>query len=142
MKKNIKSKWIDRALIISPVYYTLCTNEEEFYRLMKHIKMPISDQPEFMIYDSGATTHSFKSEGKPIAIVTINLENDATFAEVCSMLAHEAVHIFQYILECMGEKNPSCEFEAYSIQMITQQLINEFERQGGIVNDKRRKRTL
>lgn len=125
----IKSKWIDRALIISPVYYTICTSEQEFYRLMKHIKMPISDQPEFISYGSGATTHSFKSDDKSIAIVTINIENDATNAELCSLIAHEAVHVFQYILECMGESKPSVEFEAYSIQMITMQLISEFERQ-------------
>ncbi len=125
----VKSKWIDRALIISPVCYTLCTNEKEFYRLMKQIKMPISEQTEFMINGSGATTHTFRTEDYPIAIVCTEIENDVTNAQMSAMLAHEAVHIFQYILECMGEVKPSTEFEAYSIQMITQQLILEYERQ-------------
>lgn len=125
----IKSKWLNPALIVSPVYYTLCTNEKDFYRIMKNLDMPISEQPEFMIYGSGATTHSFQTEGKPIAIVCINPDNGQDNAALCAILAHEAVHVFQYILECMGEKNPSVEFEAWSIQMLTQQLIAEYERQ-------------
>lgn len=123
------SKWIDRALIISPVYYTLCTDEKDFYKQMKYIRMPIKEQPEFMVEGSGATTHSFNcDDGRHVAIVCIGTDNK-NFGEVCSLLAHEAVHIFQFIRELMGEKNPSVEFEAYSIQMITQQLIIEYERQ-------------
>jgi hypothetical protein len=129
----VKSKWIDRALIISPVFYTLCTDEADFYRLMKNIKMPIVDQPEFMIAGSGATTHTFRTEEYPVAIVCMNLDNDATNAQLSAMIAHEAVHVFQYILECIGETDPSVEFEAYSIQMITQQLILEYERQRDLV---------
>ena len=132
----IKSKWIDKALIISPVCYTVCTNENEFYRLLKNLKMPISEQPEFFLSGYGAVTHSFKTENDAIAIVCLEIDNNVSNAQLSAMLAHEAVHIFQYILECMGEKNPSTEFEAYSIQMITQKLIIEYERQKNIY-DKR-----
>jgi hypothetical protein len=124
------SKWIDRALIISPVYYTLCTDEKDFYKQLKKINMPVSEQPEFNVDGAGATTHTFVgADREGYAIVCVPIRKDVTNAEMAAMIAHEAVHVFQYILKLMGEDNPSVEFEAYSIQMITLQLLSEYERQ-------------
>ena len=39
------------------------------------------------------------------------------------MLLHEAVHIWQIVKRRMGEREPSVEFEAYSIQAIAQDLL-------------------
>ena len=44
---------------------------------------------------------------------------------------HEAVHIFQRWCDDRGEHTPSHEFQAYSIQWISQELMEEFVRQTG-----------
>ena len=40
-----------------------------------------------------------------------------------SLIMHEAVHIWQQIRIMMAEKEPSLEFEAYSIQRIAEDLL-------------------
>lgn len=40
-----------------------------------------------------------------------------------SLLCHESIHIWQEIKLLMGEEKPSAEFEAYSIQLIFQDLL-------------------
>lgn len=48
---------------------------------------------------------------------------------IVGILAHEATHLWQRAKEYLGEKAPSAEFEAYSIQGFTQSLFEEFQRQ-------------
>ncbi|KCY47724.1 hypothetical protein J715_3367 [Acinetobacter baumannii 1571545] len=43
------------------------------------------------------------------------------------LLLHEAVHVWQKVKKLMGEKEPSSEFEAYSIQSIAQDLFKMYE---------------
>lgn len=50
------------------------------------------------------------------------------------MLTHEAVHIWQEIKLQLGEKEPSYEFEAYSIQNISQNLMEAYKRLEGKKN--------
>ncbi|MDC4442181.1 hypothetical protein OHV35_01985 [Acinetobacter baumannii] len=47
--------------------------------------------------------------------------------QVYGLLLHEAVHIWQIVKRRMGEREPSVEFEAYSIQAIAQDLFEMFE---------------
>ena len=43
-----------------------------------------------------------------------------------ALLVHEAVHVWQAFCEDIGEKSPSDEFEAYSIQSISYELMTAY----------------
>jgi hypothetical protein len=77
---------------------------------------------------SSATTHLFNAinGGRRCALICIRDYEKYSGIEVAGLLVHEAVHIWQEILRNIGEENPSEEFEAYSIQSISQNLMAEF----------------
>ena len=129
MKKQKGATWVDRTLFMSPVYIGLCTTEAQFRKELKRLNIPQSECPDWIPKsDMDAAVWHFiddKREEK-CAIVCVRKHKDTTNAEVFGMLAHEAVHVWQEIKLCIGEKEPSSEFEAYSIQSITQRLIEAY----------------
>lgn len=66
------------------------------------------------ISDAPASTLVYDDE----IIVFFNKKAEASPSEKMALLVHECVHVWQEIKERMGEKEPSSEFEAYSIQLI------------------------
>lgn len=124
----MRAAWCDRNLIKSPVYYTIATSEKIMQRELKRLKVP--DKFEHVSSGSDATTQSFTDEtGKQISIVCFYDHKSNPDLLNLSLIVHEAVHIWQKIRDSMGEKEPSAEFEAYSVQMISQELFLEFARQ-------------
>lgn len=93
---------------------------------LKRMKLPQHMWPPFLSTDhSNATTHWFEAPAghKPAAIVCMPERKGIEIEQYYSMLVHEAVHIFQSVCEYIGESGPSAEFEAYSIQAISQELM-------------------
>ena len=128
----MKAKWLNRLLVVSPCYIALCTTEKQFKALLKHLKIPKSSQPAFIAtWHSDATTHFFdnKEMMKVAAIVCIKHRDGTTQNQVSGLLVHEGMHIWQEVCRLYGEDNPSHEFEAYSVQNIFQNLLEEFTRQ-------------
>jgi len=121
------TEWLDRALIASPYYYRLCINEKDFHRELKRLKISQEQWPPFITKD--AATHFFEGGDRPLAIVTIGNAKGKSVPQLYAMLVHEAVHVWQDIKESLGEKSPSSEFEAYSIQALSQRLMESYERQ-------------
>ncbi|MGZ8172592.1 MAG: hypothetical protein ACXWT0_01690 [Methylobacter sp.] len=121
-------KWLDRALVISPYYYGLCQSEKVFEKELRRLKIPKPDWPDFIIPTANATVHFFthNDDNKSCAIVCLGDVTGRTANEVVGLLIHEAVHIWQAIRESIGERHPSAEFEAYSIQCIAQRLIEAY----------------
>lgn len=122
-------KWLSRELITNPLFIGLCTDEKDFQRALKKLKIPKNDQPDFLTSEhANATVHFFTRQGKEVAIVCIHKKQPKgiTRIQIDCLLVHEAVHIWQEIRERIGERNPSYEFEAYSIQSIAQDLIVAF----------------
>lgn len=121
------SVWLDRSLFRSPLYYALCTSQRLYDKELKRMKL--GSQPGILNDHSGATTNFMQNvDGKQCAIVCL-FNHSYDYEQIASLLAHEAVHIFQRIRENIGESSPSAEFEAYSIQAITQNLLYEYKRQ-------------
>lgn len=121
-------EWLNRRLLVSPISYALCLSEASFYKELQRLKIPPGDWGEFLILS--ATTHFFKTQKNEfIAIVTIGDRKRIPIIETYALLVHEAVHIWQEICEKMYERNPSIEFEAYSIQAISQDLMDSYARQ-------------
>ncbi len=61
------------------------------------------------------------------AVVQLGDTSERNLIEVYGLLLHKAVHVWQKIKKLMGEREPSVEFEAYSIQAIAQDLFKMYE---------------
>lgn len=120
--------WLNQALVVTPIPYTLQTTDAGYQKVLDLIGVPEEVRSDFVM-GAGATTHRYCNNNVDSLIVCIAPSKNVTKIQIYALLTHEAVHIWQYIKESIGETNPSKEFEAYSIQMISQNLIQEYERQ-------------
>lgn len=125
----MKSKviWCNRGQF--PVYFGFCPDKKAWNREMKKMGVSGCEIPE-----SDGHCSTFESNGKICAIVTIGSQVDGKDSNgIVGLIVHEAVHVFQHIVETIGEKSPSSEFEAYSIQFISQELITAYSETRGLV---------
>ena len=122
MKSN--SLWLERGLIIGP-YLALVQSEKEFLQAMSDCGISASDAGSWQASShADATMHSLENtKGDLCCIVTLGPVAGRSGVEIAGILVHEAVHVWQKFRERIGEKSPSSEFEAYSIQVISQQLM-------------------
>lgn len=114
-------KWLDKPNSHPAPYMTLCLNEKQFKEALARIK--ITTPIDFVGRGSNATTHIFTLDGKVTCIVCLRPAKHHTLNQIYAVLVHECVHIWQELREMIGEKNPSSEFEAYTIQWICQQFF-------------------
>jgi hypothetical protein len=127
------SAWIDRRLVLNSHYVVLCLTSKDFNRELKHLKVPRERWPDFLsTARADATTHYFERRGKYCAVVCLQAGKKREPLEICGLLVHEAVHIWQAHCDSVGERTPSAEFEAYSIQAIAQDLMAKFSELKGL----------
>lgn len=129
--KNITSEkcfWIGRSLIVSPYSISLCLSEDSFRHEMKRLKVPVSSWPKWIIEGYGGTTHTLEENEKHemALVICIKKEKSSTRDAVIGLIVHEAVHVWQKVRDNLREEFPSTEFEAYSIQQITVNLIDAY----------------
>lgn len=121
-----KTKWLDKTLVESHISFCLCKNKKQYKKALKCLKQKIKDN-NFLTNGSSATVHFFEdSTGRVTAIVCID-GSGYSKVEIYSLLVHEAVHIWQEEKLLIGEKFPSSEFEAYSIQAISKRLMEAYD---------------
>ncbi|KQD09668.1 hypothetical protein APD05_08510 [Acinetobacter nosocomialis] len=110
---------------ISPfqhVHYTLARNQLHMDLLFEDM----NNVDKFLSVEGAAAQVDFYSDGAYV-IVQIGEAADKDQIQVYGLLLHEAVHVWQKVKKLMGEKEPSPEFEAYSIQSIAQDLFEMYE---------------
>ena len=120
-----KYKWLDRRVAKPGPYLTLCLTAEE----VKSAARGLTDyQMEFPQW--GARAFLFPKDGDLYAIVTLaeDSQKNNNAIEIAGMLVHEAVHVWQYYANGMGENKPADEQEAYAVQAISQELMAEYAR--------------
>lgn len=124
-KTNVK--YIDRTIIYSHLYIGLCLSEEHYLAEMKRLKV---DDPWPWPGDNTATTIHYAQHDKvhECCIVCVNGVEKHHDTEVCGLLVHEAVHVWQKILDNIKETCPGREIEAYGIQSIAQGLIEAYRK--------------
>lgn len=119
--------WLDNTLYRSTVRFALCTTEKAFHAELKRMGVPRYSTYELVTTPANATTHVLTDEDGEIAcIVTVpprQFKERYDGVKLACLLVHEAVHVWQEMRKRMGETNPSSEFEAYSIQRISQELM-------------------
>lgn len=102
--------------------YTLTRSQKQFNHVLQRKDL------EFLSCGANAQVDFFDREsGGFYAIVQLGDVSKRTLLEVHALLLHEAVHIWQRVKLAMGEKDPSVEFEAYSIQRIALDLFDIYE---------------
>ena len=128
-----KLEWLDRSLLAAP-YYCLCLNEKQFKKVLKKLNLPRNEWPLFVVNEqSNATCHYFKkADGSLCCVVCLRGYEKRELYSISGLLTHEAVHIWQEYKEFIGERNPSREFEAYSIQWIAQSLFDSYLKQANV----------
>ena len=137
--------WCDRGWM--PTYYGFCPSEKAWRREMKRLAANDGMDVERVPYPTAdARATSLEADGKRLLyIVTVSerlndqIANDP--AALCCLMVHEAVHVWQGIREHIGEKSPSIEFEAYSIQAITLNLVDAFKLTRGLPSAPRKRKT-
>lgn len=126
MSKN-RVAWCNRGW--QPVEFGFCPNGKAWRRQMKRMGVSDADYPTS---DGAATT--FTKDGKTIVLITVRdgAEHERTLIELIGILVHEAAHVWQEVRLATGERSPSIEFEAYSMQAITQELLDGFAETRGL----------
>jgi hypothetical protein len=122
------AEWIDWNLIPVPMYVGLCTNEAQFHRELRRMKVPQNHWPDFVSKGAKARVHRLdKVDDATQACSIVCISDDIECpVQIIGLLIHEAVHVWQNICEAIFEDNPSGEFEAYGIQSIALGLIEAY----------------
>jgi hypothetical protein len=121
-------------------YFGFCPNERAWYAEMKNTQKWVETGgfaaiPEWPEPKEGMVSRLRmveREEGKQpvdklVLLVTVADHLDAMPIDtVVGIMAHEAVHIWQYLCEEIGEDHPSKEFMAYTLQTITQELLKGY----------------
>lgn len=122
------TKWLSDPLMPLPVQLALFVDESSYRREMRRLKINGAD--EFVPKDANACCHYFENDKTYITYVTVCVNREKmsgkSGVEIASIIVHEAVHVYQECIEYIVEKNPGKEFEAYSIQHISEQLMREY----------------
>lgn len=107
--------------------YSLFTNEKDYEKYCK--KIGVRPILEVMDYDACVVEHR---HDKGI-FCGLFFANHADFTENrrYSLLVHESVHIWQFFVALISESSPSDEFEAYTVQEIFLNMLEEYQRQCG-----------
>ena len=116
-------KWLHRDVHTLALQFALCLSDADFQKELKRLK--IDEKIGFLKNEhSSATTQFFVNKtGAHCAIVCLKMDPAKTLEQVHALLVHEGMHIWREYLDLIGERNPSSEFEAYGIQLISQELM-------------------
>ena len=109
-----------------PIYVGFTVDPVAFAKELKRLK--VTKPTPFVNGGAGGTTHILTKDGTVTCIVCVTIPKGVSREEMAGLLVHEAVHCWQQTKEAMREDEPSCEFEAYTIQYYAQAFMSELAR--------------
>lgn len=113
-----------------PVWFGF-TDDEKAYK-KEVARLGIKDIPDFVTQGKDAMVHPFTRKNDLTLICTIKIQKES-LDRILGLLVHEAVHVWQAILDHIGETKYSApEIEAYHIQNIAQWMIEKILQKRGI----------
>lgn len=121
-----KTYWL-RASGRFPCNIAYCENEKSFRKDWK--ELTDEPQPEIYCNPNGARIWEIskpKDDFVPCYLICVEPGN-LSWPEVVAMIAHEAVHVAQFLWEQIGETNPGNEAEAYLVQSITREILKKMD---------------
>ena len=111
-------KWLNRALINGP-YLCLCVTEADLRAVSRRFKTKL-DWPAVE-----GSCYTLENGNRVACVVCLRNIVGTSLEALVGLLAHEATHVKQSAMKFIGEDSPSSEFEAYTMQNITQNLLEE-----------------
>lgn len=115
--------WLDRGHF--PAYIGFVPNKKAWRRILKWLD--IDEELDMNQDDASARCWNFQRPEKHVILVTIADKLDGRdFIDLSALLIHEATHVMQFLMENIGEAQPSREFEAYTMQNIAGGLIHAY----------------
>lgn len=122
--KRKKPRWGQRLFYMP--YFTFIRDEAMWHRVVAKMDLANLAYP----CDEGKARCSIFAGPNGATVCLVSMEPDwekRDKSQIVSVLAHEAAHIYQEMRSDMGEKMPSAEFEAYTLQHILAELIFSVE---------------
>ncbi len=128
--ESVALKWLSRRLVEGP-YLILVLSEKDYHKVMQKFGVPTHSRAAWIASEtSDATTHILRHPKHGLGcVVAMRVRDGLDGIQIAALLVHEAVHVFQEWCDHYGERKPSSEFEAYSIQAISQELMNSYAAQ-------------
>lgn len=112
--------WCNRLSF--PYYYGFCPSEKAWKREMKRLDIAGGSYSDAEKKHSAWAVQLTSAKNYSATLVCLG-EKPKSILWLYGTLAHEAVHVFQHIMERIGETRPSDELQAYSIEWITRHLM-------------------
>lgn len=127
-KRPSKVVWCDRGW--QPFCYGFCPDEAAWKREMRRLNV---DECPYPTSDGRFTVFDKANGHEHCGIVTVS-HRKMDRLSIVGLIVHEAMHVWRHVRENMGEREPSAEFEAYSMQAISQNLIHAYQQtRGGLI---------
>lgn len=105
-----------------PVYVGFSTSQKAFRKEMKRLK--IKDVSFVARETADATTHFLTRGSEFTFIITMPPRRKRSYSQYAALVAHEAVHVAQYMQECLNHSEPfGKEADAYLVQHIVQHCL-------------------
>lgn len=124
-------KLLSSCLWSMPFGLALCSSTPRYVATLDFLGVPKLNRVPFPAIDGCAHVilhHNFKLPAmQDVCIVAVRPTDSA--AELRSHLVHEAVHVWQFHCEAVGEDKAGAEAMAYGIQNIFTRLLTEYNRQ-------------
>lgn len=115
-----------------PGNHAFTMSPKDYVKTIKKLNFDPGDCPCFRNDSSGAECLYLHNDKIGLNFI-VTLSRKATFGktymQIAAMLAHEAVHIVDFLLEHIGEKSPGMETRAYLTQYIVQNLLYSYDEQ-------------
>lgn len=121
MRKLKKAKFINPG--IYPVYIGYCNSKRSWLQLMKH--MNIKDYTEFPSCGNCTTFES--TSGDLTIVISCNHKAFKNKRDIYSMLAHEAKHAHDAIMDHIKEFKRDGECSAYTIDWLVREGAKAFK---------------
>ena len=107
--------------------YCLVTNDKQADKVIKKYKL----SNDALSSDIGSDAYAYYDPNSRICVVRL-VNHDLPLVKALGVIVHEATHVKQYVMEHIHEHSPSDEFEAYTMQGIAKNLIQDYFKKQGI----------
>jgi len=101
-----------------------CTGEKAFHREWRDLTDDPIETPWCDV--NGARVWRFpepKANRYHTYLICLRYDETLSWPCIAALVAHEAVHVAQYLWEAIGEDTPGREAEAYFVQAIVQEIL-------------------